>query len=588
MKKQPFHRLSIKQWVILTLVLGFTAMACTIIIDITYSIRQLKSETSAQYLSILDMQRESLDTNIGKAAAVLLSYKMNGKHINELINANDRNSAYFAVTNVTSDLESQILNSTISEIVYAYKSGLNRSGVALSSNRHFSSEEKLAVKEYVESLDMETAGTHYTWKPCLIGNEWYFVYNIADRDYVIGQGIRVKTIASLFQLKLDTNSGIAVLNNQGEDMISSAAARKNSQLLNNRTQKRSSATIYEDLIIVYTYSNNLCRPIFFIKDGLLSENFQNIIYFLWGTVFLVIVICILVFVNISRAILRPVKALHNCLGRVRDGDLTAKIHVDPNVPREFLDVYNTLNEMTSRIHELKIESYESELKRSHYELQFLSIQIEPHFYLNSMKYIYALAQTKQYETLKSMILNLANCFRYLTYGSEETVPLQKELKHVEHYLSIINSGSPSHVSVFLSVHPHADEVLVPKLLIQTFIENSVKYGMREGLNLEIDVDVKLYGSGNDQFVQFRISDNGKGFEESYLTDTRENGFNDKTGRIGLSNLYNRLKLLYPEGNTYLTIYNNENGGATAEVILPAVFNGGTGKDANQSECIVGR
>ena len=54
-----------------------------------------------------------------------------------------------------------------------------------------------------------------------------------------------------------------------------------------------------------------------------------------------------------------------------------------------------------------------------------------------MKYIYALAQTKQYETLKSMILNLADCFRYLTYDNEKMVPLQKELEHVEHYLTCL-------------------------------------------------------------------------------------------------------------------------------------------------------
>ena len=152
MKKQTSHKLSIKRWVILTLIFGFVATAGAVIIDIDYSMRQLKNETAAQYLSILNMQRESLDTDIGKASAILLSYKMSGKHINQLINCKDKNEAYFAVTTVTSDLESQILNSTISEIVYAYKFGFDRFGIALSSTSHISSAEKLAVKDYVESF----------------------------------------------------------------------------------------------------------------------------------------------------------------------------------------------------------------------------------------------------------------------------------------------------------------------------------------------------------------------------------------------------------------------------------------------------
>lgn len=358
MKKQTSHKLSIKRWVILTLIFGFVATAGAVIIDIDYSMRQLKNETAAQYLSILNMQRESLDTDIGKASAILLSYKMSGKHINQLINCKDKNEAYFAVTNVTSDLESQILNSTISEIVYAYKFGFDRFGIALSSTSHISSTEKLAVKDYVESLERETAGTTYMWKPCLIGDEWYFVYNIADRDYVIGQGIRVKTIASLFQMKLDENSSIAVLNDQEENMIDSVVARNNNQFLKNYTERYSSYNIYEDQIIVYTYSLNLYRPIFFIKDGLLSQNFLNIVRLLWSTVFFIIIICFIIFNNITFAILRPVKALNKCLESIRDGNLKAKIPINSSVPREFSDVYNTLNEMTSRIQELKIESPE--------------------------------------------------------------------------------------------------------------------------------------------------------------------------------------------------------------------------------------
>lgn len=178
-----------------------------------------------------------------------------------------------------------------------------------------------------------------------------------------------------------------------------------------------------------------------------------------------------------------------------------------------------------------------------------------------------------------MILNLADCFRYLTYDNEKMVPLQKELEHVEHYLTITNSGSPSCVKIFLSVHPHAKEALVPKLLVQTFVENSIKYGANG--NLEIDIDVQLYGDDCEQFLQLRISDNGKGFDEVYLSEIRKNGFNDQSGRIGLSNLYNRLKLFYPDYN-YLTIYNNENGGATAEVILPAVFSVKTGKETSEA------
>ena len=141
----------------------------------------------------------------------------------------------------------------------------------------------------------------------------HFPYSPPDVYKRQGQGIRVKTIASLFQMKLDENSSIAVLNDQEENMIDSVVARNNNQFLKNYTERYSSYNIYEDQIIVYTYSLNLYRPIFFIKDGLLSQNFLNIVRLLWSTVFFIIIICFIIFNNITFAILRPVKALNKCL-----------------------------------------------------------------------------------------------------------------------------------------------------------------------------------------------------------------------------------------------------------------------------------
>ncbi len=224
MKRPGGHRLSIRQWVVATLILSMLIMMGTTVADIEYSVRQLQKETAAQYLSILRMQVSSLDTTLGNAAAGLLNYKMTGKHMGALMKCADQSEAYFAVTDVTSDLTSYILLSTKAEVIYVRKlaPGIDRSGIAVSSSSAMSKEEKLALEQYVHTMDIASAGTDYTWKPCRIGDEWYFIYNIAGRDYAIGQAIHVKTIVDLFELNLGENNGIAILSSDGADMVDPA------------------------------------------------------------------------------------------------------------------------------------------------------------------------------------------------------------------------------------------------------------------------------------------------------------------------------------------------------------------------------
>lgn len=87
----------------------------------------------------------------------------------------------------------------------------------------------------------------------------------------------------------------------------------------------------------------------------------------------------------------------------------------------------------------------------------------------------------------------------------------------------------------------------------------------------MDIEVRTIGEETEKFLRLRISDNGCGFSEDYICQTKEHGFISRGGHVGLSNLYNRLKLLYPAGQSFMAISNNETGGATAEILLPAII-----------------
>lgn len=572
MMKKKRGRLAIRQWIITVLALGLSVILCILIYSTDYAARKLKQETAAQYFNILNMRCASLDESLGSASAALVSYHVSGAHMSDLLRASSRNDTHFAVNNVSEDLKDQMLRSTISEVVFVRKKTdrFDYTGIFLSSTTLFSSQEKLDIEHYVKTMDMEQADTDHSWAPCLVGGEWYFVYNISDGNLVIGQAVRTKTIVDLCAMLWDEHSCIVLLNDQNDFMLEIPEAVANKLSLSNQSPAGIAAdTPHGNRIVVSTYSKNLERPVFYVKEGLLSQEFENVIRILQCTIVAIFVVFIWIFSSVSRAVLKPLQDLEKSIGKIRDGDLETHIVVNQDAPKEFLSVYRTLNEMTERIKTLKIDSYESELQRKQYEIQFLSLQIEPHFYLNSLKYIYALAQTRQYDKIQSIVLNLSGYFRYLTYDSGKKVTLQKELEHVGHYLDIVNAGSVNHVTASITVDPCAEQVLVPKLLVQTFVENSVKHATAKSKNLNVDIEVHIFGEEPEKFIRLRINDDGCGFSEDYICLTKQQGFISLGKHIGLSNLYNRLNLLYPQGHAFMAISNNENGGASVEILLIA-------------------
>ena len=154
---------------------------------------------------------------------------------------------------------------------------------------------------------------------------------------------------------------------------------------------------------------------------------------------------------------------------------------------------------------------------------------------------------------------------------QDKIALQQELEHVKYYVDIINAGSTEQVNITFDADTSVEQVPVPKLLVQTFVENAVKHGTVSRKSLNIRVSVRIFGTGGEEFIRLRVSDDGCGFSESFISEIKKNGFCENTGHVGLFNLYSRLNLLYPDGQVFMGVDNNESGGAVAEVIMPIIW-----------------
>ena len=277
----------------------------------------------------------------------------------------------------------------------------------------------------------------------------------------------------------------------------------------------------------------------------------------------------LYFIFIRKTLLIPLKGLLAIMRRIRDGNMHFRVQRMQS-PDELADVAETFNDMMDQIQRLQREVYEEQVRKQKAELQHLQLQLNPHFFMNTLNIIHSLAEMKKYETIQELILRLVQYFRYILKSSWTYVALRDELSHVENYLGIQELRYPNKISLELKVPDILLNAQVPPLIIQTFVENTVKHASVPSFPLIIRVAVNLAEEPGGAKLHIRVSDNGKGFDPSVLerlTADAESTGEDDGRHIGIRNVQRRLKLLYGAG-ARIAFCNSP--GATVEMSLPII------------------
>jgi two-component system LytT family sensor kinase len=170
------------------------------------------------------------------------------------------------------------------------------------------------------------------------------------------------------------------------------------------------------------------------------------------------------------------------------------------------------------------------------ELKLLKLQINPHFFFNTLNNLYGLAQEHNNTELASGINTLADIMRYIVYESnEKLVPLQKEINYINDYLKIfkLRIAETDDVSVSFKIEGDISDKFIAPLLLIPFVENACKHGVnfkqRSYINILVSVkkDVLSFSVCNSDHKNYK------------------NGYDTASG-VGLENVHKRLELLYPD------------------------------------------
>lgn len=187
----------------------------------------------------------------------------------------------------------------------------------------------------------------------------------------------------------------------------------------------------------------------------------------------------------------------------------------------------------SRI-EMKLEEQQRLLLEAHFDA--LQRQINPHFLFNTLNSIASLVRFRP-EMAREMIVRLASILRVLLNENDAYVPFRNELSFTDDYLGIevVRYGAEK-LNVVKEIDPETLDLLVPCMLLQPLIENSIKHGLEPRLQGGT-ITLRSRIEGGKMVVE--VEDDGVGMPESESFGTAP----DSSG-IGMRNVRGRLEVLY--------------------------------------------
>lgn len=267
---------------------------------------------------------------------------------------------------------------------------------------------------------------------------------------------------------------------------------------------------------------------------------------------------------LQRRVLRPIQRFADNLAALNES--AGPIDLGSSEILELEQANDRFQRLIAQIRKLKIDAYERERQRQRVQLEYLQLQIKPHFFLNCMTSIHSMAQLHLDEEIQRMAAATAEYFRYIFQSGRACVPLSGELAHARNYLEIQKMRYGEALRYEIRAEDGAQDVLIPPLTLQTFLENTIKHAMSLDEGLRITIRARREGD----FARLEIADTGRGFPPEVLAALQSGApFGEDGQHIGIRNTLSRLEILFG-GRASVQFRNAPEGGAQIILRIPAM------------------
>lgn len=294
------------------------------------------------------------------------------------------------------------------------------------------------------------------------------------------------------------------------------------------------------------------------------ESLYNISTLMWYIAIITGAVLLVIYILVRRT-MSPLRQLGRKMSYVAKGDFNQYAEVTGD--GEIQELAKSYNRMLHDINHYVDSIIEIQKQKRQAEIHALQMQINPHYIYNTLTSIKWLIM--QGDTVKSTkaIDAFIKLLRSTISKSDEYISVEEEIENLKNcmYINEIRYGEKIKTEFFISIN-EPDQLMIPKMILQPFIENAFFHGFPEGQNGEIFVCVREKA----EKLIVEIIDNGVGMDERQVNEL-ENGKSSRKSEhftgIGINNIRDRLKLIY-ENQYELKIKSSLGEGTTVTVVLP--------------------
>lgn len=249
----------------------------------------------------------------------------------------------------------------------------------------------------------------------------------------------------------------------------------------------------------------------------------------------------------SARILKSVKQLNTSIKDFGDGNFNTQCKITTN--DEIGELGRTYNSMVDKINELIKKEYRQTLLKQHAELESLRMQINPHFFYNTLETINWMARINGIDEVVDVAKAMGDLMR-LAISGPEFITMEAEVTSISSYIKILNHRFGDTLEFNINVEKELGNLYLPKLIIQPILENAFIHGIAEKHSKgkgKITISITLE---NNDLIKILVEDNGVGIIPEKLKSIQSQHDDEQSQNVdlGIHNVDRRLKLYF--GNQY--------------------------------------
>ena len=275
-----------------------------------------------------------------------------------------------------------------------------------------------------------------------------------------------------------------------------------------------------------------------------------------------VVISVVMCLALTQQFFSPIKRLQQAFGKLEKDDMSVQLSISRQ--DELGQLANEFNHMVTSLKLNREELVRNQRELNEAQIRMLQAQLNPHFLCNTLDTMKWISKINHVPQVALMSTNLADILRFCI-SADEFVPLSREVEVLHRYIEIQKIRLSDDFAFHVELPEALRSCMVPKMILQPIVENSIIHGLNGIKNCLIHIEVVR---SEDNMLRITVTDNGHGLPpdmagKPYRRDKAQAG-----NHLGLYNVDTILSKHYGAGcGLYLDI-GPDGIGTTVTATLP--------------------